>query len=117
MKMEILKKRDVAVEGMKCSGCEGIVEEELKKMKGIRSVKADHDKNQVSLEYNLLNVTLEEIDGRLKQLNYKLPTDVLEMQQRQNIYSAERNERERFVEENLFICRSCPSAGCYGNKK
>lgn len=39
------KKQEVSIEGMKCEGCEKHMEEALSKIDGVKSVEADHNKN------------------------------------------------------------------------
>lgn len=40
------KKQEVLIEGMKCEHCEAHMEEALKKIEGVKSVKADRTKNR-----------------------------------------------------------------------
>lgn len=45
-------KKEITITGMKCSGCEHHVEEELLKIKGVKKVKASKDNSSATVECN-----------------------------------------------------------------
>jgi copper chaperone CopZ len=59
------------VYGMSCSGCENKIEEELMKSDGIKSVKADHTRNLVTVKYDNKKITLKKIKEIIKNTGYK----------------------------------------------
>lgn len=58
--------------GMHCTGCEETVETEIKKLDGIKSVKADHIKKSVIVKYDDKKVTLEQVRSAITAAGYKL---------------------------------------------
>ncbi len=58
--------------GMHCSGCEETVETEIKKLDGIKSVKADHVKKTVIVKYDDKKVTLAQVKEAITSAGYKL---------------------------------------------
>ena len=58
--------------GMHCGGCEETVETEIKKLDGIKSVKADHVKKTVKVKYDDKKVTLEQVKAAITAAGYKL---------------------------------------------
>ncbi len=58
--------------GMHCTGCEETVETEIKKLDGIKSVKADHIKKSVIIKYDDKKVTLEQVKSAITAAGYKL---------------------------------------------
>lgn len=48
--MSFLIKQEVSVEGMKCEHCEAHMEEAFMKIDGVKSAKADRNKNLVTVE-------------------------------------------------------------------
>ena len=51
----------LAVTGMKCGGCETNVTAKLEAIKGVLSVKASHKDNEVSIEFDAEQTTLDAI--------------------------------------------------------
>lgn len=58
--------------GMHCSGCEETVESEIKKLDGIKSVKADHVNKTVIVKYDDKKVTLEQVKSAITSAGYRL---------------------------------------------
>lgn len=58
--------------GMHCSGCEETIEAEIKKIEGIKSVKADHVNKKVTVKYDDKKVTLEKVKQAIIDAGYKL---------------------------------------------
>lgn len=51
------------VTGMKCEHCEARVENALKNLNGVKSAKADHNANNVTVDYDESAVTPEQLKG------------------------------------------------------
>lgn len=64
----------VKVEGMSCGHCEAVVNDAVRKLPGIKKVKASKRKKQVVVKYNADEVTLEEIKSAITSAGY----DVIE---------------------------------------
>jgi len=58
--------------GMSCTGCEETIETEIKKLDGIKSVKADHVKKAVVVKYDDKKVSLSQVKEAIKSAGYKL---------------------------------------------
>lgn len=58
--------------GMSCTGCEETIETEIKKLDGIKSVKADHVKKAVVVKYDDKKVSLRQVKEAIKSAGYKL---------------------------------------------
>jgi copper chaperone CopZ len=58
--------------GMHCTGCEETIETEIKKLDGIKSVKADHIKKAVVVKYDDKKVTLTQVKEAITNAGYKL---------------------------------------------
>lgn len=58
--------------GMHCSGCEETIESEIKKIDGIKSVKADHVNKKVTVKYDDKKVKLEQVKQVIVDAGYKL---------------------------------------------
>lgn len=62
---------NISVYGMRCVGCEFGVERELKKLKGVVSVKADSSKNIVTIRYKKNLIKIDEIIDKINELGYR----------------------------------------------
>lgn len=58
------------VSGMTCSGCESSIENRLKKILSINSVKADYNTGTVTVEYNDTQISRDEIVAILDKMGY-----------------------------------------------
>ena len=58
--------------GMSCTGCEETIETEIKKLDGIKSVKADHVKKAVVVKFDDKKVSLDQVKEAIKSAGYKL---------------------------------------------
>lgn len=54
-------KKTFTVTGMKCEHCEARVENALKELNGVNSAKANHNANNVTVDYDEANVTPEQM--------------------------------------------------------
>lgn len=54
-------KKTFTVTGMKCEHCEARVENALKELNGVNSAKADHNANNLTVDYDEANVTPEQM--------------------------------------------------------
>ena len=54
-------KKTFTVTGTKCEHCEARVENALKELNGVNSAKADHNANNVTVDYDEANVTPEQM--------------------------------------------------------
>lgn len=64
-----MEKVDLNVEGMSCGHCEKSVKDALTDI-GVNQVKADHTKNLVSVEFDPLKVSLDDIKKEIVELEY-----------------------------------------------
>ncbi len=100
-----LRKRELKVEGMTCSGCEQKVEEALQELKGIKSVDADYKTSKLKLEYDILETTLKEIEPKIEDLGYHLSSGFFSRIKRGFIHEAENTARENYSSDLTKRCR------------
>lgn len=60
-----------AVEGMTCGGCEAAIEIKLRKIDGVGSVEASHEKSSAVVRYDPAKVTPDRIVSAIEDLGYK----------------------------------------------
>jgi copper ion binding protein len=60
------------IDGMTCASCETRIENRLKKMDGIRQVKASFNNSTVIVTYDLQIITIEKITETIENLDYKV---------------------------------------------
>lgn len=61
-------KKTFTVTGMKCEHCEARVENALKELNGVNSAKADHNANNLTVDYDEANVTPEQMTEAINAL-------------------------------------------------
>ena len=61
----------IKVNGMHCTGCEGLVKESVSELDGVKSVKPDFKKSTVRLEFDEARVSLEQIKQKIDEAGYK----------------------------------------------
>lgn len=69
---EKIRTKVIPTYGMHCSGCEETVTNEIMKLEGIKSVKADHVNKTVTVKYDDKKVTLEQVKQAIVNAGYKL---------------------------------------------
>ncbi len=69
---EKIRTATISTYGMSCTGCEETIETEIKKLEGIKSVKADHVKKTVVVKFDDKKVTLNQVKEAIKSAGYKL---------------------------------------------
>lgn len=69
---EKIRTKVIPTFGMHCSGCEETVTNELMKLNGVKSVKADHVNKTVTIKYDDKKVTLEQMKQAIVSAGYKL---------------------------------------------
>lgn len=60
------------VSGMKCGGCEANVTDKVSELPGVVSVKASHQDNQVCVEFDPAQTSLETISQTIVQAGYSI---------------------------------------------
>lgn len=65
-------KNTFKIKGMFCTGCENRIQNRLKTIDGIKSVKADWNKEEIKLEYDENETNLQEIKENIEDLGYEL---------------------------------------------
>ena len=65
------KKVKLAVTGMSCEHCEHTVEKNLAEVESVTKVKADHEKNVVTVHYKGERPSIDEVTLRVKNLGYQ----------------------------------------------
>lgn len=104
---EIIKKRDIHVEGMTCEGCERNINEALTALDGVEEVKADKS-GTVHVEYNLTKINLDCIENKIRELNFHPGKSFFDKMKRGFINFTEQNERDNMNAE-IHSCCEVPS--------
>ncbi len=100
-----LRKRKLKVEGMVCSGCKQKLEEGLQELKGVKNVDADYKTGKLTLEYNVIETSLEEIEPHIENLGYSLSSRFGSKIKRAIIYDGDRTARENYLADRGSRCR------------
>jgi len=64
-------KTTVNVKGMRCAGCEALIEELVEELDGVKKVKADFKKGEVNVVFEEDKAGLEQIKGKIREAGYK----------------------------------------------
>lgn len=67
-----MEKTILRVEGMVCGYCEITIQDAVRKLPGIKKVKASKRKKEVSVEYDQFQVSLDQIRQAIYNTGYKL---------------------------------------------
>ena len=65
------KNATIEVKGMSCGHCEKTVEEGVAGIDGVRKVKADHERNVVTVSYKGECPSIDEIKAKVEGLGYE----------------------------------------------
>jgi copper chaperone len=68
--MKTVENETLRVEGMSCGHCELAVQDAVRKLPGIKKVKANRRKKEVSVGYDSASVTHEQIAAAIKGTGY-----------------------------------------------
>ena len=60
----------ITVTGMKCGGCENNVTTKLLSLPGVISAKASHQAKQIDVEYDPLQIDLDEIEDTISSAGF-----------------------------------------------
>ena len=102
----IIKKRKIALEGEVAESDKSKIEEKLKTFKGINKIIVDLNTKKISIEYDLLKITLKFIESEIRKLGYKLSQKWFERIKRNMLYDTEQNEIDNF--HTKPVCCSNP---------
>lgn len=64
------KNLTLKVSGMSCERCNQNIERNLSKIKGVRNVKADFQKGEAKMEYDVTKVRLEKIRNTIRKIGF-----------------------------------------------
>jgi len=67
-----MKKVIIDVEGIKCGGCESIIEKELNATDGISEAKADHKSGQVRVNFDSAVIELDGLKDIIRKQGYSV---------------------------------------------
>jgi len=67
-----MEKTKLRVEGMTCGHCEIAVQDAVRKLPGIKNVKADKGKKEASVEYDASLVTPDQIISAINETGYSV---------------------------------------------
>lgn len=66
-----MKKETIQVDGMTCNHCKASVEGALNNVKGVSKAKVDLDANNVAVEFNDSEVTVEKLKEEIEEQGYE----------------------------------------------
>lgn len=67
-----MQKINLRVDGMSCGHCEIAIQDAVRKLPGIKKVKADRCKNEITVDYETSLMTLEQIIGTVDSTGYRV---------------------------------------------
>ncbi len=71
-RMEII----LEVEGMTCTGCEGLIQRRVAEIPGVESVKADHLSHEAVIVYDKSVTDVQALAKTIEEAGYKVVTDM-----------------------------------------
>lgn len=69
------KNAKLQVSGMSCAHCEKTVEEGLTELDAVSKVKADHEKEVVTVYYKGERPSIEEVKGKVENMGYEVASN------------------------------------------
>lgn len=76
--MKKVKKETIKVTNMSCYGCEETIKTELTKLEGIKIVKPNYKKNEVTLTYDEQIISMKDIEKELSKIGYGVKNSLKE---------------------------------------
>jgi len=67
-----MEKIKIKIEGMTCGHCENAVQDAVRKLPGVKNIKANKDKKEAAVEYDSSLVTQEQIISVIKETGYNV---------------------------------------------
>ena len=71
IKQQDIIQKKIGVNGMTCVGCEVTLEDNVKKIKGVVTVKASHTKNEAIIEFDSTKTNIIKISNEIRKAGYK----------------------------------------------
>ena len=71
IKQQDIIQKKIGVNGMTCVGCEVTLEDNVKKIKGVVTVKASHTKNEAIIEFDSTKTNIVKISNEIRKAGYK----------------------------------------------
>ena len=102
--MELIRKRTIKIENMTCAGCGVTITDELSKLDGVISVKADYKKGIVNVEYDLMHIELKDIESKLNDMDYSVNKRFLYRLRDGFVHFTEENERNNQTTKPASCC-------------
>lgn len=66
-----MAERTFAVAGIHCEGCESAIETGLRRVEGVRQVKADHRAQTITVRYDEARLDEHDLAGHLARIGYE----------------------------------------------
>ncbi len=102
-----IKSREIPIEKIHCTECEAEIERAIGALKGLRQVKADSKRGLVTVEYDLLEIGLKQIEEQLQKAGYNIGGGFYKL----------KSSLLRFTEENEKSNLASSSGECCSNPK
>ena len=67
-----MDKVSIDVDGMKCGGCESLIEEKLMSENGVSEAKADHKSGQVKVCFDTRLIAIDEVKELIRAQGYRV---------------------------------------------
>ncbi len=100
---EIIKKRIINAIGITCNGCVNTIDYELTKLEGVKSAIAGVE-GHVYVEYDLMKITINEIEDHLVELGYILSNSYWDRFKSGWRHFAEQNELDNMHSVHRSCC-------------
>ena len=104
MSESLIKKRKIAVIGIKDESSANRVKNDLKKKEGIITVQVNEAKGYVEVEYDLRKINFEKIESAMKELGVELSKKITEKLKRGMAKFTEQNELDNLAATPSSCC-------------
>jgi copper chaperone CopZ len=98
-----IKKRKIPVDGVRCVECEAEIEGAVGVLKGVRQVRADHKKGIVAVEYDLMKLSLRQIEKQIQEAGFNLKRGFYKLKSGL-LHFTEENERNNLTSSAGECC-------------
>lgn len=105
--MSIIKHRILAVDNMRCAGCEDTIRDSLLGMEGVQEVSADAGHGKVDVTYDLMQAQFDNIEDKLAEIGHPVHSDLIGRIRHRILHVTEKNERDNLT---------APPSPCCGDR-
>ena len=102
--MSVIKHRTIAVENIRCAGCDQAVHDALLELDGVKDAAADTEHGRIRVAYDLEQASLEDIERKLDEIGHPAGNDFVSRIQKRIFHFTEKNERDNLTAPHRPCC-------------